>query len=68
MTTKDLARQVLAVLNIQQRYFRDRKPSVLAESKDAERRLRQACLDEISDERQGDLFGPKQGHVDDDRR
>jgi hypothetical protein len=68
MTTKELARQVLHVLDLQQRYFRDRKPSTLAASKDAERRLRQACLEEISDEKQGDLFGPKRDDVDDDRR
>jgi hypothetical protein len=68
MTTKELARRVVFVLDLQKRYFRDRKPSTLAESKDAERRLRQACLEELSDEKQGDMFGSERGHVDDDRR
>lgn len=56
MSTKELARQVIAVLDLQQKYFRNRNNTVLAECRDAERRLRQAALDEISDEKQGNLF------------
>lgn len=70
MTIKDLARQTLAMLELQQRYFRTRKPSDLQVSKDAERRLRQACQELLSDEKQGTLFTGEQSDVDEtyDRR
>lgn len=43
MTAQELARQVLKVLDLQQRYFSAKTNTLLAECRDAERRLRQAC-------------------------
>lgn len=43
MTLDQLASQVLATLALQREYFRTRSPQKLAESKDAERRLKAAC-------------------------
>jgi hypothetical protein len=44
MTIEDLAKQALGVLELQQEYFRTRSTAKLAECRDAERKLREACL------------------------
>lgn len=43
MTAEQLARETLAVLDLQQSYFKTRNTNTLHESKDAERRLREKC-------------------------
>ncbi|MBY0515108.1 MAG: hypothetical protein K2P78_14540 [Gemmataceae bacterium] len=48
MTAAQLAREVIAVLDLQQTYFRTRTPEALRESKSAERCLRKRCTDIIS--------------------
>ena len=48
MTVQELAVEVLHVLKLQRAYFRDRKPSQLSESKDAERRLEIKCREIIN--------------------
>lgn len=41
--TKELAKEVLAMLDLQAAYFKSRRPDALAASKVAERNLREAC-------------------------
>lgn len=48
MNARDLALEVLHVLKLQRDYFRDRKPSQLNESKDAERRLEARCREIVN--------------------
>lgn len=43
MTTKQLAEQVLAMLDAQQRYFKTRSSEALAESKRLEKEMRKVC-------------------------
>lgn len=43
MTREELAREVLKVLAMQAKYFRERTPQLLNECRDAERRLKATC-------------------------
>jgi hypothetical protein len=60
MDAKDLARQALGVLDLQQQYFRNPNPTRLAECRDAERRLRAACNDVLRGHKQGNLLDGQQ--------
>lgn len=57
MTAPDLARLTLKVLDKQQEYFRGRNGTVLAECRDLERRLRDACK-AVLNPPTADLFTP----------
>lgn len=45
MTVPELAKAVIALLDLQAEFFRHRDSTKLRECKDAERRLRRNCLD-----------------------
>ena len=55
MDAKELARQVLHVLDMQKCYFRERSQTLLNECRDLERRLRATCK-EILNPPQPGLF------------
>lgn len=57
MTAADLARLAIRVLDKQQEYFRTRNGTTLRESKDLERRLREACTAVLNPPK-ADLFTP----------
>lgn len=48
MTTEHLAKQTLRVLELQAEYFQTRSPTKLSECRDAERRLRETCLEVLN--------------------